>query len=65
MDEILTDTTTLSQSGSRSNGNEGVLYTVKVPQLEPYQHTQFNVITRTPFFERRSYPTAADTVSIF
>ena len=35
MDGTLTDTATASESGTRSNGNEGVFHLPQIPGLEP------------------------------
>ena len=48
----LTVTTSLSQSGSGSNGNEWAPHFPQVPELEPHHEMQFSVIHRTPFLGR-------------
>ena len=47
MDGTLTGTTTLSQSGPGSNGNEGVVHIPQTPRLKPHHQIQFNVILIT------------------
>ena len=68
INETLKGTTTLGQSGSQSNGNEGVLHTPSTPELKPYHQMKFSLIPRIPtiFWGRESpYYSTRDVVSIF
>ena len=48
IDETLTSTTTLNQSGPGSNGNERVVHTPT--DLEPHHQILFSVQSKTPLF---------------
>ena len=53
----LSGATTLSQSGPRSNGNEGVLHIPQNPSITRVTIRLFNVISKTLIAEE-SYPSA-------